>query len=167
MSAPQQQTPPYAPPPPSWAPPPMAMPKQRPLGVTILAILAILGGILALIVGLLALVVFSVVATLLPPELQGVAGVLVILSAIAALFGLLWIVGGIGLWRLRPWGWWLAIIASVFQLISGAAQAATPLGPSWFSIGLGLIILFYLVVVSQHFGIGAAPQPAMPQPPSM
>ena len=161
MSMPQPQMPSTAPPP-GWAPPPMMMPKKRPLGVSILAILTMLFGVLTIVVGLGLLALAALGSAFIPAGLPGfISGLLAVFGAVLILFGLIAIAAGIGLWRLRSWAWWLTIIVSVLSIISGALTL------SFVTVGLWLLILIYLFVVRQHFGIGAPVGPAMPQPPSM
>lgn len=142
-------------PPPGPAPGMYPPPKpSRPVGVTILAVLAIIFGILALIGGLGTMAIAGLAATI--PELAGVGTLLLVIGALVTIMGLLYLVSGIGLLRLRGWAWWLAIIASVLSIVSQLGQYAMApvLGFPYFVV-LPVIILIYLVVVRGHFGIGA------------
>lgn len=143
---PSGMMPPPGPAPGMYAPPPMA-PKQRPIGVTILAILVILGGIFMLFGGLVLLGVGAVAGA----GGAGIFGGLVaVIGGLLALFGLLWVIAGIGLWRLKGWAWWLAVIVSVINLaISGVSM-------DFVGVAIALLILIYLVVVRGSFGIGGA-----------
>ncbi len=117
----------------------------RPLGVSILAVLAFLAGILLLAVGALALLAAGVFQEAL----------LAAIAAVSVIMGILYLVGGIGLWRLTMWGWWMAVIASLISLISTGTQVAvdtSTLLTSIPSLALALIILIYLFVVRGHFG---------------
>ena len=133
--------PPAAPaPPPMYAPPPMK--PSRPIGVAILAILTILFGIIALFGGLafLGLAGLGIVAGAGP-----LAAFLGIIGAIIVLFGIVQIVAGWGLWKLRPWAWWLATIVSALSVIVNGVLL------NWVGLALALIILIYLFVVRKSF----------------
>jgi len=155
MSMPPGQRPLGAPP--MWTAPPMAMPKQRPLSVSILAILAIIFGIIGLVAHLVLL-----------GYVAGFAGLLAVLAGLVAVFSIAEIAAGVGLWRLRSWAWWLTIIVGGLDIVVHIGSFVVfPLGGFALGIVLWIIILIYLFVVRQHFGIGAPAQPMMPAPPPM
>ncbi len=125
----------------------------RPLGVTILAILAILAAILLLIAGSASLLVTAIVG-LTPEQVQ----LLQALGAVSIVLGILYLVGGVGLLRLTVWGWWLAILASLVTIGSNISQLViNPEGLLGAIPGLvlALIILGYLFVVRGEFGAGS------------
>ncbi len=125
----------------------------RPLGVTILAILAILAAILLLIAGSASLLVTAIVG-LTPEQVQ----LLQALGAVSIVLGILYLVGGVGLLRLTAWGWWLAILASLVTIGSNISQLViNPEGLLGAIPGLvlALIILGYLFVVRGEFGAGS------------
>ena len=101
---------------------------ERPLGVTILAILQILGGLMMLVLGALATL----------------AGLLFILFAIVgvamAILGLLGLVVGFGLWGLKSWAWTWAMIVNILTIIFGLFNLAS----NFVSIVISLIIVIYL-----------------------
>ncbi|MGY5873884.1 MAG: hypothetical protein RTV72_16675 [Candidatus Thorarchaeota archaeon] len=101
---------------------------ERPLGVTILAILQILGGLMMLVLGALATL----------------AGLLFILFAIVgvamAILGLLGLVVGFGLWGLKSWAWTWAMIVNILTIIFGLFNLAS----NFVSIIISLIIVIYL-----------------------
>ena len=115
-------------------------PLRRPIGVAILAILVVLVGALLLIlaigifaisgfIGLAGLPMFGIVGAL--------AGVLVLIHA------LVWIGVGLGLWHLRSWAWWLAVIVMVLSILGVLTTPAFALVP--------ILILVYLILVRNHF----------------
>lgn len=122
---------------PAYYPPP----PSRPIGVAILAVLTTLIGILILIVGLLFLALPVFMVGLGIPLVFGLAAG--VLGVIVILFGLLWIAVGMGLWRLRGWAWWLAVIVMLLSVLSSAAQ--------WSLAIIPLLILVYLILVRKHF----------------
>src|SRR5437588_3669791 len=104
----------------------MQVSRGRPLGVTIIAILVAIGGVLGIIGGLLlfafipALAIFSLVV-----------GVLDLILA--------W-----GLWTLKPWAFWMAVIIEVIALVQGIFGLAQGQGGSVFSLIFPIVILLYL-----------------------
>ena len=113
---------------------------SRPIGVSILAILVVLGGVLFLLSGI-AILLFSAAFALGGLGIFGLAGS--ILGGIVFIFGLIWIAVGLGLWNLRGWAWWLAVIVMVLTILGGISAPAVIVVP--------LIILIYLVLVRNHF----------------
>lgn len=125
-------------------------PARRPIGVTILAVLAIIFGVLALVLGLLILAGSAVLGV---AGAGAFAGLGFVVGGAITLFGLLWIVSGVGLLRLRGWAWWLAMIVGVLYLVSSV------LNTEFVGAAISLIIVVYLVAVRRYFGIGG-PRPA-------
>lgn len=131
-----------APPPapmPAYMPPPMR--PNRPLGVAILAILTVIFGIIGLLGGLVILG-FSGLGFAM--GLGPLAAFGAAVGAIILIFGLIAIVAGLGLWSLRPWAWWLAVIVAVVQLLFNGLTLN-------FTLVLWLIILVYLLAVRGNF----------------
>jgi hypothetical protein len=103
---------------------------ERPLGVTILAVLEIIGGILSIIGG------FGVVTLAM---LLGPLGFLfMILGAITLLLGIIALVIGWGLWSLKSWAWMAALIINLINLILNVLSAG------WLPAIINLIIIIYL-----------------------
>ncbi len=96
---------------------------DRPLGVTILAILQILGGFL----GLLAASIFFIV-----PFWGWIIG------GFLAIFALLDVVIGWGLWSMKSWAWMVAIILNIIGIIIGIPTA------DWLGIIISIIVILYL-----------------------
>lgn len=123
----------------------------RPLGVTILPILAIFAAFVLLVGGVLSLLFATDVPGLTPEGVQ----LLQALGAVIIVLGVLYLLGGVGLLRLTLWGWWLAIVASVISAAANATQIAVNPGFWWEpapALVLSLIILGYLFVVRREFG---------------
>ncbi len=120
-----------------YAPPP----QSRPIGVAILAILIILVGAILLLgaIGFLFLTGFAAIRGL--PTFFGVAGAT--LGIIVLILALLFIGVGLGLWHLRSWAWWLAMIVLFIDIIGSLGD---PVG-----IVIPLILLIYLLLVRHHF----------------
>lgn len=100
----------------------------------------VLFGVLFL-VSAIAILAFSVAGVLLGFGIFGLAGSL--LGGALLILSIIWIVVGLGLWNLRGWAWWLAVIVMVLVIIGGVLNPATIVIPA--------IILIYLVVVRGHF----------------
>ena len=77
---------------------------KRPLGVTILAILQLLGGILGIFAGIAIVAVFPVIFTL-------------IIGAVLLIVGLLGLIVGWGLYTMKSWAWMLAMILNIINII--------------------------------------------------
>jgi len=103
---------------------------ERPMGVTILAILQIIGGVLGLVLGIMALMVAS---------LLGIFGfLLVIVAGVATLFAILGLIVGWGLWSLKSWAWMFALIINIINLVLALLQFDV------ISMIIPLIIVIYL-----------------------
>jgi hypothetical protein len=121
---------------------PSPAPKRRPIGVTILAVLTILGGVLIALVGIILLLAPLVIASLGIPSILGLAAG--ILGGIILIFGIIWMAVGSGLLNLRPWAWWLAIIVMILSVVGS-------MGTSLVGAIVPGLILLYLFLVRQHF----------------
>lgn len=131
---------------------PMAAPRKTPIGVIILGVLTILSGL-----GLLGLGAVLVMGAFFVAggggQVGGMLGaILGVVGAAFVIFGLIAILAGVGLIRLRPWAWWLTMIVTVLSLLGSLAALST----AWYLTVLDLIIIIYLVVVKKEFG----PRPA-------
>lgn len=114
---------------------------SRPIGVAILAVLIVLVGAVFLLgaMGLFLLAGFATFRGL--PSFFGLTGA--ILGAVFLVLALIFIGVGLGLWHLRPWAWWLAIIVLLFSIVGSLTD---PVG-----LVIPLILLIYLILVRQHF----------------
>lgn len=127
-------------------PPP---PPRRPIGVAILAILIILGGILLTILALLA-----ILAGLL---LLGESPIFLAIALVFLILSVLLLAAGFGLWNLRPWAWWLAMIVLVLSLVNqiGGVLAAggfrTLTTGQMFGLAFTGLIFVYLLAVRGSF----------------
>ena len=126
---------------------------QRPTGVTILAILAIIGGVLGLLAALGLLGATATVASA-----TGVAsGTIVLLGAVSLVLGVADLVFGIGALQLKTWAWTLGIGLEALSIIENIVDAALKLsniGSAIISIAIGAYIIYYLFRpnVQQAFG---------------
>ena len=120
---------------------PAAPSRSRPIGVTILAVLTILGGVLLLLLGIVVVAFSSLLVGVGLPLGFGLTGS--VLGAIILIFGIIWIAVGSGLLNLRPWAWWLAIIVMVLSVVGSIGSPITAILPG--------LILLYLILVRRHF----------------
>jgi len=109
--------------------------KQRPGGITILAVLLVIGGVLSILAGL---------------------GLMALSSTVAAgsgytLFGLLTLVLGIidlglavGLWTLQPWAYWGTIVIEVINIVLTLILMLGSYGSSITSLIIPVIVVIYM-----------------------
>jgi hypothetical protein len=116
-----------------------------PLGVAILAILVGIYGLLLVIGGLLAIVSIG---------LYGLSflGLGLVAGAIVLIFGIILLAVASGLWDLELWALALAILV-VLVLVAWNAYDyfVAGKGISWLSFVIEIVLLIYLVAVSDNF----------------
>ena len=116
---------------------------QRPTGVTVLAILAAIGGVFGILGGL-ALVGFGGVAA--AGAVAG-GGLATIVGLLLLAYGVLAIVLAYGFWKLNPWAWTLGvglqaagIVINILQFVNDSRQLVSAI----VSIAISALILWYL-----------------------
>lgn len=128
--------------------------QARPLGVTILAVLALIGGVFGVLAGITIVFLGGIAATI-----TGALGTIV------ALLGLFLLVLSIvelalayGFWMLRPWAWQLGFILEVLnvalvvlQLLTGGASITNLV----ITLVVAGIILYYLNTPDVRRAFGA------------
>jgi len=101
-------------------------PRWRPIGVVIRAALVILiGAILTVLATIGVLAALGAVGLGLVDARVLFVGILILVLAIIVL------VAGIGLYNLRPWAWWLAMVALTLQLVSVLARQGLRWSPAF------------------------------------
>jgi len=158
---------------------------RRPTGVTILGVLAILGGI-ALLVGGIALVGLGLVIgtyagsaftnALSNAGYSGLASIgagtlavfLLALGAVILVLGILYFAVGMGYFGGKGWAWTLGIVVTIISVILDVVQIAFGAISNVFGLVIGLLILYYLTRphVKAFFGKGPAVMGSSPMPPS-
>jgi hypothetical protein len=103
--------------------------RQRPIGVTIIALLAILGGIAFLVSGLGTLVI----------PLIGI-----FLGSGLFILGLAYFLMAYGLWKGKGWAWTLTLILSGIGIIIGIGSMVVGNFGSIFHTIINAIIIYYL-----------------------
>src|SRR5215203_5494081 len=98
--------------------------KHRPLGVTIIAILTIIGGIIFLASGLVLLII----------------GIGIILLAL----GIAYFVMAYGLWKGKGWAWTITLILSFIGIAFGIASIITGNIGAVFHLIINIIVVYYL-----------------------
>ena len=104
---------------------------NRPTGVTVLAILQLLGGLLMLVIAAGLSAVSSFVGRGFLIAFGG------LISGVLAIFGLIGLATAYAFWTGQSWGWWLGIIAAVLDIISIVTLNVI-------NFVIGIIILYYL-----------------------
>ncbi|HLA65838.1 MAG TPA: hypothetical protein VK600_04565 [Candidatus Saccharimonadales bacterium] len=125
---------------------------QRPTGITILAVLAAIGGVLGILAGLLLLTVGAVVSAT-----YALGGLVVIIGLFALVIGVLDLVLAYGFWGLKPWAWSLGIglqfagiVLSIIQYINNNSNLVGTI----ISIAISAVILYYLYQPSVKAAFG-------------
>ena len=115
------------------------MQRERPFGVTIIAILAVLGGIDYILLGFIVLII---------PILG------IILGGIFVIIGLSYFVVAYGLWDGRSWAWILTVLISALGIVVGLVSIIIGTGGSILYIIVNAIIIYYLFKpdVKAYFG---------------
>jgi uncharacterized membrane protein (DUF2068 family) len=98
--------------------------KHRPLGVTVIAILTVIGGIIFLVSGLFLLII----------------GIGIILLAL----GIAYLVMAYGLWKGKGWAWTITLILSAIGIIVAVVSIATGNVGGIISIIINGVIIYYL-----------------------
>ena len=123
----------------------MASPTEvhaRPLGVAALSIVVMAFGIVTAVIGLASMLVGFVSGIMDFPAGRNngfVAGL------IGLVLGAVYFVAGVGLWNLRPWAWWLAVLAGAVGFVVAFGS------PVWMIVWAALVV--YLIVVRANFGV--------------
>lgn len=120
---------------------------NRPMGVTIVAVLTMLLGVAGVIrAGMIAGVAGSVEA-LYPVFGVSAADGLSTIGIVALIVAVVTILVGIGLWMLQQWAWMVAIVVIVLELLlAGWSLLTVGMGSvHWLGVILAAVVLFYLL----------------------
>lgn len=135
------------------------MANGRPTGVTILAVLSIIGGILYILAGLGATVLGGFVSNVEGEAQAEVVGAgVVIFGVIALILGVLYLVVAYGLFTLKQWAWIFTIVLQILSIINalyGLFAEGNIVG-SIISIIIAGVILYYLNQTSVKRAFGRA-----------
>ena len=146
----------------------------RPTGVTVLAVLDILGFVFGLLGGIaligVAALSTSALATSYPglSSISGAASLLYALGAVVLIFGILSLIVAIGFLGGKGWAWTFGIVVGIISIVISIVEAVI-LGASTNVVGIifQIIIIYYLTRphVKAFFGKGAPMAPPMQPPP--
>lgn len=138
--------------------------QARPTGVTIIAILAFIGGIFAIVAGLGLTVLGGILGGALAASGEAAGGIFGGLMAVFGIgtlgIGIAEIIVGWGLWGLKPWAWMVAVILFIANI---ALSLLTALGGgdlislnTIVGIAIPAIILYYLMTPPVKTAFGRA-----------
>jgi hypothetical protein len=138
---------------------------ERPLGVTILSLLALLFGAVMVVGGLAAIALGGVFATLFSfVPFVGLLGSLafVFIGVVILLFGVLAIGMGWGFWQGQAWAWTIALVLSLLGVLMAVVSLARGDAGSLVTILIDVALVWYYTRegVQRWFGnVGAWPAP--------
>ena len=118
----------------------------RPFGVTILAVLNLIGGILAVIGGLGLLLLGAIGAPI--PMLGLILFPIAIIGLAGLVVGILQLIVAYGLWMGRTWAWWFAFLLAILNIISIIWR-------NLIGLIIGVVIIYYLTrpYVKEFFNV--------------
>lgn len=134
---------------------------KRPVGVTILAVIAIIYGIFSLLLALLGVFGSALKASGVAPVAYS-AGILAYATISNAVLGMLSLAFGIGAFRLKGWAWTVGVVALaldvVRQIIGLIIQgiSASKIVVTSITIAIALVLLWYLVRPNVRAAFGKA-----------
>lgn len=134
--------------------------KERPLGVTILAILEIISAVVCFgYAALISVLWVDAAGALLGPFGAAFAVLAWVIAGILAVIGIISLVIAYGLWTGKGWAWLLALIFAIIGLIIGIFSL------NIITIVIDAVILYYLTRPHVKAFFGKAPPPRAPPPP--
>ncbi len=116
------------------------MQRSRPLGVTIIAILAVIGGIGSVLSGLAIIAIIPLLG--------------IIFGGLLIIIGLAYFVVAYGLWKGLNWAWNITLIVSVIGIIVGLGSIVVGNVGALFHLIVNVIVIYYLYRpnVKAYFG---------------
>lgn len=141
----------------------------RPTGVTILGVLAILGGLALLFAGAILIGVGTLASAQVANAIKNagytglgnidastVAAFAIGLGALILILGILYFAVGVGFFGGRGWAWRLGIIVSIISIVTDIIQIALGAYSNILGVIIGLLIIYYLTRahVKAYFGKG-------------
>jgi lysylphosphatidylglycerol synthetase-like protein (DUF2156 family) len=99
-------------------------------------------GVVTALLGLLDVLTGIVVGVMNSPRAGGRA---LLDGAVSIVLGAVYIVAGVGLWALRPWAWWLAVLVGIVGFVLAIGSAL------WMILWAAIVV--YLVLVRNSFGV--------------
>ncbi|MEB3788180.1 MAG: DUF2127 domain-containing protein [Desulfurococcales archaeon] len=112
---------------------------ERPLGVTILAVLSGIGGILSILGGL-ALGAMAGAGGLAGMEgMEGLGPLMAFGSTMAIIMGLINLVIAYGLWNGKSWAWWLTVVFAALNALMSLVSMMIV------SLVIAAVIIWYML----------------------
>jgi hypothetical protein len=121
--------------------------KQRPIGVTIIAILTILGGIGFIATGIAPFMAASLLSDISINSNMSPAVSVALSSGIGAALialGIAYFVMAYGLWKGKGWAWTITVVLSFIGIALGIVSIATANVGAIFHVIINGVILYYL-----------------------
>jgi len=119
--------------------------RDRPVGVTIIAVIVILLGMISACSGLVGFAQFS--AGFLGTVL-GLGGSLTLSFIFTIVWGLAALLVGWGLWRMKKWAWMAAVIVLAVKLLFAVFALIGPANFDFLGTIVSLLILVYLATTN-------------------
>jgi uncharacterized membrane protein (DUF2068 family) len=122
--------------------------RNRPLGVTVIAVLLAIGAILEILTGVLILAGTFAVGHAIVGHGHATSGHVldtagIILAIIPLVIGVLTLIFAVGLWLLKRWAFWLTVIIEVISLIRHALEFTQASHPP-----TGLIVVEMIIPIA-------------------
>ncbi len=139
----------------------------RPIGVTIIAILALAIGVIGLVGG--AMLIGGSALFLGVPLVGGLfASLLLIIAGVVLFFAFIWLLVGWGFLNGKGWSWTVGLIFSFLGVLLAIGAAATGSLTAIVGVLIWGLIIYYLFTgpVKSFFGKGPAINPAYANPPA-
>ena len=135
-------------------------PKSRPIGVTIIAILNIIGGIIMLF-GAIPLITLGIISPIADVSLSLLGGIGIAIGGILVAIAIASFVVAYGLLKGQGWAWTITVVLSIISIVLNAIAIAAGNIASIINIIISGIILYYLYrsYVKAYFGKGVSPSP--------
>jgi hypothetical protein len=123
---------------------------NRPVGVTVIAILQLIGGIFSILAGFFVIGVGRYIVTGGVPMDEGASptafgGVTAALGSLILLLGVLSIVLSIGMFQVKGWAWLGTLIVQGLNILFAVVFALTGGGINFVGLILAGIIVYYLL----------------------
>jgi hypothetical protein len=134
---------------------------KRPVGVTILAVIAIIYGVFSLLLALLGLFGALLKASGVAPVAYS-AGTLAYATASDAILGILYLLFGIGALRLKGWAWTVGVVALALDVVRSIVGmimqgfSVSKITIPIITIVIALVLFWYLVRPNVRAAFGKA-----------
>jgi uncharacterized membrane protein (DUF2068 family) len=114
----------------------------RPMGVTIITILAAIDGLLFVLGGVFLLIGSSALGIAFDSAALG--GLAAVIGAVTLVIGILLLVFAWGAWGLQPWAWTLGVVLEAIAIVLGLFNLFNGSGGAVLSIAIAVVITWYL-----------------------